>query len=103
MFIRRLLLRTRDSIADGGRREGQDRNALACIEFVELVTEYLDGALEPGEMARADRHLDGCHGCSTYLEQFRATIQASGHMPPEPVPPEVADRLLAVYREFLSA
>src|SRR6266567_1374525 len=103
MFIRKLLDRTRDVLADGSRRERQDPNALACIEFVELVTAYLDGALDPGEMARAERHLGGCDGCTTYLEQFRAMIQASGHMPPEPVPPEVVDRLLAVYREFLSA
>jgi len=96
MFIRRLLSRTRDG-AD------TPTNALACIEFVELVTEYLDGVLEPGEILRVQRHLSGCDGCTTYLEQLRATIQASGHLPTEPVPPEVIDRLLAIYREVLSA
>jgi anti-sigma factor RsiW len=95
MFIRRLLARTRDTDADA--------NALACIEFVQLVTEYLDGVLEPGEVRRVAVHLGGCDGCTTYLEQFKVTIQAAGHLPPEPVPPEVVDRLLAVYREILSA
>ena len=50
---------------------------VACRELVALVTDYLDGVL-PARLARAglDRHLAVCDGCTTYLQQIRATIDA---------------------------
>ena len=77
-----------------------DPDALDCIELVELVTEYFDGALEAGERARLERHLADCDGCTTYVEQFRETIRATGHLEPEGVAPDAIERLLRVYREF---
>ena len=71
---------------------------LACIELVELVTEYLEGAVSPADRTRIDRHLGECDGCTTYLEQVRATIEAAGRLAPEDVPPSVVDRLLRVFR-----
>ena len=51
---------------------------LSCRELVELVTEYLEGALPEGERARFEAHLANCAGCETYLEQVRATIALVG-------------------------
>ena len=50
--------------------------ALSCQELVELVTDYLEGALPEAERIRFDDHLGGCDGCSAYLSQMRATIVA---------------------------
>ncbi len=67
-----------------------DPDALDCIELVELVTEYLDGALEPAERDRLERHLAACDGCTAYVAQFRATIAGlragSSPMPFHPTP-----------------
>jgi hypothetical protein len=41
-----------------------------------------------------------CDGCSTYLEQMRTTIAATGHLRGEDVPAELRDRLLATFREL---
>jgi anti-sigma factor RsiW len=71
---------------------------LACIELVELVTSYLEGALDDGQRARVDRHLAGCGGCHRYVEQMRATIAIAGRLEPDDVPPESIDRLLDVFR-----
>jgi anti-sigma factor RsiW len=51
-----------------------------CNRFVELVTEYLDGALPADETARLEEHLQICGGCESVLEQFRAIIAMAGHL-----------------------
>ena len=73
-----------------------------CNELVELVTDYLEGRLEPGEIERFDAHLEECEGCAMYLEQMRATIAALGHLPPESLTPEAEERLLATFRDWRS-
>jgi anti-sigma factor RsiW len=47
---------------------------LSCQELVELVTDYLEGALAHEELARFEAHLATCPGCEIYLEQVRTTI-----------------------------
>ena len=49
-----------------------------CNELVELVTAYLDEALDPDTRARFDAHLTECEGCENYLQQFRATVRTLG-------------------------
>jgi predicted anti-sigma-YlaC factor YlaD len=51
---------------------------LTCAEFVELVTDFLEAAVDPHERARIDRHLASCEGCRTYLDQMRATLATIG-------------------------
>jgi anti-sigma factor RsiW len=47
---------------------------MSCQELVELLTEYLDGALSDEDRARLEAHLVVCDACHEYLEQFEATI-----------------------------
>ena len=49
---------------------------LSCRELVELVTDYLEGTLDPARLAALDAHLAGCDGCGTYVEQMRQTVAA---------------------------
>ena len=51
---------------------------LSCQELVELVTDYFDGALPPGDRARFEAHLDECTGCARYVEQMRTTVAVTG-------------------------
>jgi anti-sigma factor RsiW len=53
---------------------------MRCDEFVELVTEYLDGALSDDDRARVERHLRGCDGCTRVLAQWREVIRITGHL-----------------------
>jgi anti-sigma factor RsiW len=73
---------------------------LACREFVELITDYLEGALPRRERRRVERHLSACHGCSAYLEQMRLAIAAVSEPPPVPVDPEVREHLLQAFGEL---
>ena len=71
---------------------------LSCRELVELLTEYLEGAMPPAERARVEEHLAGCRGCRAYLEQMRLTIAAVGRLSDESVAPEAEAELLRAFR-----
>ena len=71
---------------------------LDCKEFVELVTSFLDDALEPESRRRVADHLAECDGCGRYLDQVRQTIRVLGDLPAERLPPEARDALLAALR-----
>lgn len=53
---------------------------LPCVAFVQLVTDYLEGALEPRRRAEVDHHLGECPGCRTVLEQWRQVITLCGRL-----------------------
>jgi len=55
--------------------------AVTCQEVVELVTDYLEGALDEDSAAEVAAHLRLCGGCAEYVEQMRATIRALGQVP----------------------
>jgi len=74
-----------------------------CIELVELVTEYLDGALPDTERLRFQHHVDACPGCAEILEHFRAVIRATGALRPDDaagLPSDARARMLTVFREW---
>lgn len=71
---------------------------LTCEELVELVTEYLEGALAPEERSRFELHLAVCPPCQAYLRQLRATLDGAGRLSGRPLPDDVRDRLLEVFR-----
>ena len=71
---------------------------LSCRELVELVTEYLEGALSEEERVRFDDHIGRCGGCRVYLEQFRQTIEVLGHLPEEALSPDAERELLRAFR-----
>ena len=76
-----------------------DAEPLDCDEFVELVTAYLEAALDAADRQRVLDHLDLCDGCSTYLEQIRATVRTVGDLPePGGLPDAGRQRLLDAFR-----
>jgi anti-sigma factor RsiW len=74
--------------------------ALSCRELVELVTEYLEGTLSSRDRARFVRHIDGCDGCTAYLEEFRETIRLTGRLRVEHLDPVAKETLLAQFRDW---
>lgn len=70
-----------------------------CDEFVELVTAYLDGALDAVQRDRMMAHLALCDGCSRYLEQIAVTVETLGDAQPEAVNPELRAALIAAFRD----
>jgi anti-sigma factor RsiW len=85
-----------------GRRRPGGRE-LTCQELVELVTDYLDGALAPAERARFEAHVSGCEGCAAYLEQMRSTLALLGALPADALSPQAHGELLAAFRGWRGA
>jgi anti-sigma factor RsiW len=76
------------------------RDKLRCRQAIELLTDYLEGALPARQRARLEAHLQTCDGCRAYLEQIRATISALGQTWPAPPEPEVRAELIELYRRY---
>jgi len=80
----------------------QDPTGMPCKELVELVTDYLEGALSPEEKADFETHLSLCTGCRNYLAQMRQTIQTLGRLTEESIPEDAKLELLAVFHDWRS-
>jgi anti-sigma factor RsiW len=72
---------------------------LACQEVVELVTAYLDDALDPNDRERFEEHLVFCDGCGNYLEQMRTTVRLTGQVEQE-LPAELEEQMLDAFRNW---
>ena len=70
-----------------------------CRELVELVTDYLEGALDRETRTRFDEHLALCPGCETYLEQMAETAARLGEIPVETLSVATQAVLLEAFRD----
>ncbi len=80
-----------------------DPTGLPCIEFVELVTEYLDGSLDDDLTARVELHLGFCASCRSVLAQWREVVRLSGRLVEadvDEIDPAARRRLVASFREL---
>jgi anti-sigma factor RsiW len=71
---------------------------MACQELVELVTAYFDGSLSRRDRRRFRAHISGCDHCTTYIEQMRLVIQATGRLTEQDIGAEGREELLAAFR-----
>jgi len=73
---------------------------LVCQEVVELVTDYLEGALPAADHRRFEAHLADCPHCTEYLAQIRETIRLTGRVTPEDLTPAMRTDLTDLYRRW---
>ncbi len=71
---------------------------LPCQEWVELVTDYLEGALSGAQQTRFEAHLAGCAGCATYLAQMRQTMRLTGTLAADELASPPGDELRRWFR-----
>ena len=71
-----------------------------CQALVELVTDYLEGALPPTARAQFETHLAGCPGCTAYLDQMRKTIALAGRLSAETLSEHDKNKLLELFRDW---
>ena len=48
---------------------------MKCKDFLNELTDYLDGALSEGTKAELDEHLHWCHECHVLLNTTKKTIE----------------------------
>jgi anti-sigma factor RsiW len=88
------------SFLSGLLRFRSRRRELACQEVVEMVTDYLEGALSPVDHRRFEAHLVGCPHCTEYLAQIRETIRLAGRVTQEDLTPQMRTELTDLYRHW---
>ena len=69
-----------------------------CVEMVEIITEWMENALDDDARAAVEEHLAICPDCIAYLDQLRTATALSAHLDPEPPPPDVRARLVAAFQ-----
>ena len=76
------------------------RETMECRAAVELMTDYLEGALDGRTEQDFETHLADCAACTAFLGQMRATIDVLGRLDPEQLDPEVRNELVGLYRRL---
>jgi anti-sigma factor RsiW len=73
---------------------------LACIDVVEMITDYLEGALPAAEAKRLELHLECCPGCGEYVAQMRELDGSLGSLREDSLPTEMRDALIATFGQI---
>ena len=72
---------------------------MTCRDVIEVLADYVDGALSLDLVAELERHLEGCEPCRAYLATYRKTRALGAEANRLEMPAEMRDRL----RRFLLA
>jgi anti-sigma factor RsiW len=76
------------------------RRGYVCQEMVELITDYLEGALPRSQRRRFEAHIADCPNCTEYLEQMRATIRLTGVLRQEDLTPAMREEFTDLFRRM---
>jgi predicted anti-sigma-YlaC factor YlaD len=73
---------------------GTPADEVTCEQFVELVTDYFEGALPRRTLGQVEEHLVMCDWCRAYSGQMQATVDSlrgvGGQVSREPPSPLLA-------------
>jgi anti-sigma factor RsiW len=70
---------------------------MTCEHLVELVTDYLEGALNDPDRERFDEHIAECPMCQDHLERMRAMIHELGALHERDIDPAVLAEMQASF------
>ncbi len=70
-------------------------NTEQCRQFLESLSDFVDGSINPDLCSQLERHLEECENCQIVIDTLKKTIylyHASANTPPA-VPQDVRQRL----------
>jgi anti-sigma factor RsiW len=71
---------------------------VACASGVELLTEYLEGALPDDVRVDLEAHVAGCPRCTAFLASYRETPRILREASGVTLPPDLEESLLRFLR-----
>ena len=71
---------------------------IPCAQIVEMVTKYLEDALDEDQRRLFEEHLADCPPCHRYLEQMQLTLSQLGAVRERDLSPEAWDALRTAFR-----
>lgn len=66
---------------------------MVCTQCQELLSEYIDGALELGEQVNIERHLADCESCRAVRDDFLQIVHFSHQLPLQSPSPALWSRI----------
>jgi len=82
------------------RHGAEPGETIRCDEVVELISDYLEGALDGATQAEFEAHLALCEPCAEYLRQMRATLHAVGNVSLDSLSERARADLLDAFRDL---
>jgi anti-sigma factor (TIGR02949 family) len=76
---------------------------LTCKDFLHELSDYLDEAMDRELRAKLETHIAECPNCWVIADTTKRTIQIYKGMDPQPVPPDVEQRLMAALERKIAA
>ncbi|NJN15592.1 MAG: zf-HC2 domain-containing protein [Oscillochloris sp.] len=73
---------------------------LTCQVLVEVVTDYLEGAMSAVERAHFEAHIAECPPCLEYVEQIRRTVKLTGSINAAELSDAERERLVGLFRNW---
>lgn len=73
---------------------------LQCRELIELITDYLEGALPATTRAQFDAHLRTCSVCCAYVSDMVVLIERTGSLRDAWPTAHDRERLLALFHNW---
>jgi anti-sigma factor RsiW len=72
---------------------------MTCRQVVQLLTDYLDGALSAADRVLVEEHLAGCDACTAFLAQLRTASRVLASLGAVEVPAPLRADLLRAFRD----
>jgi len=73
----------------------------SCPDVLTLLSQHLEGEIDPSVCATMEAHLEQCHHCRDACESLRRTLAACRQLPTPDVPASVAASVKAAIHDFL--
>jgi len=74
---------------------GDPSQNIGCQECMDLLADYVDGALPREQAELLEWHIDSCAPCVAFLNTYRGTMDAAKRLRQATLPPELRDKLIA--------
>jgi anti-sigma factor (TIGR02949 family) len=74
--------------------DGQSQE-IGCPECMDLLADYVDGALPREQAELLEWHLEGCPPCVAFLNTYKGTVDAAKRLRQTTLPVELRDKLIA--------
>lgn len=70
------------------------KKKITCKDFLEHVSDYVDGAMAPDLRAQLEAHLTNCPDCWVEFDETKMTVEIFQNVKCHPLPGDVHDRLM---------
>lgn len=69
-----------------------------CGDVLALMTAYLEHSMPVEDVTMLETHMVYCPGCSGFMAQLRATVEALHELPIPPISDDERDQIVAAFR-----